>query len=99
MAIVLFFKNDLMDTQLENLENINTNETFLGVTLVDERGGAMHKLLSDQETGEKHRNEESRGGKRRLLGYLRQGGARLLTGVPPGMEGWAEGSTDVGQGC
>lgn len=81
-------KNDLVDNWLENLKNINTNETFLGVTLVHETGGAMHKLLLDQETIKKHRNEETWDGKRQLLVYLRQGGARLLTGVPTGVEGW-----------
>lgn len=77
-----------MDTWLENLKNINTNSTFLGVILVYETDGAMHKLLSDQETTKKQRNEEPWDGKRRLLVYLRQGGARLLTGVTAGMDRW-----------
>lgn len=58
----------------------------------------MHKLLSDRETTKKHGNEETWDGTRRLLVYLRQGGACLLTGVTPGVEG--RGRTGGGQhGC
>lgn len=58
----------------------------------------MHKLLSDREMTKKHGNEETWDGTRRLLVYLRQGGAGLLTGVTPGVEG--RGRTGGGQhGC
>lgn len=58
----------------------------------------MHKLLSDQETVKKHKDEETWDGKGPLVLYLRQGGARLLTGVPTRVEGW--GGMDGGRhGC
>lgn len=40
------------------------------------------------ETARKHTDEEARGGKGPPVRYLRQGGARLLAGVPTGAEGW-----------
>lgn len=91
-----------MDTWLENLKNISTNSTFLGVRLVDETGGAMHKLLSDQETIQKHRNEETWDGNADCWCTYDKGEPASSLGPPPGWkdgEGWAEDSTDVGEGC
>lgn len=85
-----------MDAWLENLKSINTNETFLGGGLVYQTGGAMHKVLSDQET------EAEEGGElenTHCWSTYDRGEPASSLGSQPGWEdeeGWAEDSTDGG---